>query len=905
MKKLFLHTLALVLLTLCKSAAQEFPKTYYNFPCVNCTPAGYSIVAGGPVAMSNMAGLGGSPTKPWVNAFSAPPSSSKAIDQNSAKVFLTLRHSTIQKDKLKVELSGFEVGNKYTFHYYVMTARADLNMGTSSYAASAIMEVQTSSFLNVASRTTTFTPNVNVNTWVEESLTFTAPAANLTFFLSGTSNPQETAFVNFDIYSKPFDCIVPGGEVQLFRSTVATPFACATTNLYDLVKGSPPAGTVPVWGLNSSSSYPQLTDEQAKAASPKPVGQYYYAFYRTPGGCYNTAISTTKVSFTATPTQVALTGNQKSIDCINQTSVDLTAQVVPSNYKVQWFTNDKHEGLPIDNPQAAPAGDYFAFYFDSKNNCYSVDKAAVSAVFSVVGSTMCCNDPNDPTNDIPLSNTDVKIVAPAQTYDLTQLVPSNLSLPPNVVLEWYTSANHSGVPITDPKHVGAGKYYVFAHDLVNGCFNLPQAKKGVTVSKACNAGMIPVTLKDISNEYFCQDTQVKLSDLVISPQLPPGISVLWFDNNTHTGNPVSTGLVSGGQYYAYYYDNVNQCYSPGSSISLLSKQVSLSCGEDGCELSTGCPPVGVNLNALHLGPVPDGWELQWFPNTTHSGEKIANPTSVIQPGEYYSFYYNIAKQCYNKTGLQNGGNDTSNKKVSVTSEACSSGPQLSLRVALQGAIETVPSDDLMRNDLQTYFGSSGLLPTTSPYGDLAACPEIGDASKMDDVVDWVKVEVRDAVDPTILLESKSLILWTTGFVGNLDGTPQPSFTSQSKSVRIVVKHRNHLAIMSNPIQDFSAGSTVSYDFTTALSQASNEFGDPIQMVQKNGIWCLPSGDVNETPDFVVDGKDGTFFNTQFKSDAFDSYDRADVNLDGVVDGVDGTLFNINFYLDIFSTLVNY
>jgi hypothetical protein len=495
MKKYLLHTLALVLLLLGKVAAQNFPKTYSNFPCASCTPAGYSVVAGGPVAMSNMDGVGGSIVKPWITSFLPPPSFYKAIDQNDEKVFLTLRHNTIQKDEVKVELSGFEVGNKYTLSYYVMTARASMTLGTSEYAQSATVLVKTENLISIASKITTFTPNVNVNTWVKETITFTAPATKLVFFLSGTANSPETAYVNFDIYSKAFDCVVPGGEVQLFRNTVESPFACATTNLYDLIKSGVPLGTVPVWGLNSSSSYPQLTEQEAKAASPKSAGQYYYIFYKTPGGCYNTEISTTKVSFTTIPTQVALKSNQKSIDCINQTSVDLSAQVVPSNYKVRWFTNDKHEGLPIDNPQAVPVNGYYAFYFDSNNNCYSVDKAAVSAGFLVVGSTMCCNDPNDPTNEIPLSNTNVKIIAPAQTYDLTQLVPSNLSLPPNVVLEWYTTMNHSGTPIADPKHVGAGKYYVFAHDLVNGCFNLPIAKKGVTVSKACNAGNAPVPIE--------------------------------------------------------------------------------------------------------------------------------------------------------------------------------------------------------------------------------------------------------------------------------------------------------------------------------------------------------------------------------------------------------------------------
>ncbi|WP_353720680.1 hypothetical protein [Dyadobacter sp. 676] len=905
MKKFFLHTLVSFLVLVNGALAVDFPKTYTSYSCVNCTPAGYTIVTGGPVALSNMNGLGGSPTRPWLDGFLPPPSSTKAIDQNGNNIFLSLRYGNVQKDKLKANVGGFEIGNKYTLHYYVMTARVDLTTGNSDYAASATIEVQTTNFVSIASKTTTFSQGVNVSKWVEETLTFVAPATDLVFYLSGMSNPQQTAFVNFDIHPKSFDCVVPGGQVELFHGgSQSTPFACGTTNLYDLIKSTTPAGAVPVWGINPSSSYPQLTEQEAKTAGPKAAGQYYYAFYKTPGGCYNTDISTAKASFIATPTQVALTSNQKSIDCINQSGVDLNAQLSPTTYKVHWFTNDKHQGIPFDNPPSAPVNSYYAFYFDSKNNCYSVDKAASSALFSVYGSTMCCNDPSDPSNQVPLLNTDVKIVAPAQTYDLTKLIPSNISIPPNAIIEWYTTSDHSSAPISDPQHVSAGKYYAFVHDLSNGCFNVPLSKSSVNVSKACNAGSTPVALKTVNNLY-CQEGEppINLNDFVASVP-PAGLSVVWYTNNQHSGNPVTTGQVGEVPYFAFFYDNANQCFSPpSSSLYFTTMQVTLNCPyEDGCQYSTSCPSGGVNLNALHSGPIPSGWEVRWFNNRFHTGQQIANPDNLTEEGDYYAFYYSPTKQCYNKTGFQQDGTeDLSNKKITIVNQPC--GTQLDLRVVLQGARLSGTGDDIMRNDLQLY-GNSGLLPTVSPYGDLETCPDINNSLKMSNVADWVKVEIRDATTPSTLLESRSLILLSSGFVADLDGSLPPVFTSQSKPVRIVVKHRNHLPVMSNPIQDFSTG-TVSYDFTTALSQASNAFGDSPQMVQKNGTWCMPSADLNATQDFVIDGKDGTFFNTQFRTDVFDSYDRADLNMDGIVDGVDGTLFNINFYLDIFSTLINY
>lgn len=913
MKKFILHTLIGTLAFIGSAFAQDFPKTYTANPCANCTPPGYTIVSGGPVALSNMTGVGGSPLKNWVNGFSNPPSSFKAIDANVGNVFLTLKSGPLQQDKVKVIDVNVEKGNQYTFHYYVMTSRAHLTSATiSDYATSAKLEVTAASqqgLVPVVSKTTSFTPGVNVDTWIEQTVTFVAPESHLHFQLSLVGNPnQVVSYVNFDIYSKPFDCVVPGGQVSLFHGGAqTTPFACATTNLYDLIESTTPAGATPVWGINPNSTYPQLTEEQAKAAGTKPSGQYYYAFYKTPGGCYNTDVSTAKASFTATPTQVSLIANQRAINCINQTSVDLNAQVTPTSYKVHWFTNDSHQGAPIANPQSAPVGDYYAFYFDSKNNCYSVNKAAASAVFSVTGSTMCCNDPSDPSNQIPLLSTDVKIVAPAQTYDLTKLIPSNISLPPNTAIEWYTSADHVGSPIADPQHADPGKYYVFAHDLSNGCFNVPLSKSSVNVSKACNAGTTPVALKNTLG-FYCQvgESPMNLNDFVVGG-VPAGLSVAWYTNDEHSGNPVSMPAPMDylPVYYAFFYDNANQCFSPPSQpLNLLSTHVPINCPyEDGCQLST-CSSGSVNLNALHSSAVPNGWELRWYNNSKHIGSPVATPSNVTDAGDYYAFYYNLAKQCYNKSGtLENGLDDLANKKVTVVNGPCA-GTQLVIRVALQGVMQTVPSDDIMRTDLQNYFGNSGLLPTTSPYGDGATCPEIGDGSKMATVVDWVKVEIRDAVDPSILLESKSLILWGSGFVGNLDGTSQPTFTSQSKPVRIVVKHRNHLAVMSNPIQDFSSG-VVSYDFTTALSQASNAFGDPPQMVQSNGFWCMWMGDIAAGQDLGIDASDITWLYDSNQQAPVDTYTVTDLNMDGGVDASDVSLLYFNNLKASYSSLVNY
>lgn len=48
--------------------------------------------------------------------------------------------------------------------------------------------------------------------------------------------------------------------------------------------------------------------------------------------------------------------------------------------------------------------------------------------------------------------------------------------------------------------------------------------------------------------------------------VPAGSSLVWFNNATHTGSPLSDTFVrTSGSYYAFYYDSVANCYSPAST----------------------------------------------------------------------------------------------------------------------------------------------------------------------------------------------------------------------------------------------------------------------------------------------------------------------------------------------------
>jgi len=715
MKKLILLAFTALLFVADYALAQNFPETYTSQPCVSCAPPLYTIVSGSP-AISTDAGVGGDPQTPWYDPLGTPmPKTPTKLaakvgnsNDNNSNTFVTLGIVDLKKDKIKTTFTGFTIGVQYTFRYHVLASRTI----ASGYAASATLQVTSEGGIPalIASKTTTFTAGVNTNKWIAESVTFTANAQTYVFVLSGSSIGNQLGYANFDIANEPFDCIVPPAQVQLYRSVYETPFPCAKMNLYDAIKSTTPLGCTAVWDLTSTANGVMSTT----AASAKlPGAAHYFAFYEH-WGCYNTNSSTAELTYKYVETQVSLKAHVGTVDCIKKSTYDLTAQVNQSPYKVRWFDNDKHEGLPLDNPSQAPVGDYFAFYYDVANGCYSTDKATPDAVFSVVGSTMCCNDPNDPSNQITLLDNSVEIVSPAQTFDLSTVVPLEYVFDNGIVLEWFTNPNHSGVPVSDPAHVPAGTYYAFAHDTVNGCYN----------------------------------------------------------TNSSTA-------------------------------------------------------------------------------------------SVIVTGE---------------------------------------GLQIAIKISLQGACE-ITQEGLMNHDLQ----NGNLLPSADPYGTGVVYPDINTESA-GSIVDWIKVEIRSSDSPGVIHQSRSLLLRPDGMVVDMNGLT-PVFNVQSEPIRIVIKHRNHLPVMSNPI-DIPGGGLISYDFTTALSQAFNDDGTaPAQMKLVNGIWCMIAGDIsggiNDTQDYAVDGADGTPFRQTFKQGVFNVYDKADYNLDGSVEGVDGTIFNNSFNAGYYSIIINY
>lgn len=108
---------------------------------------------------------------------------------------------------------------------------------------------------------------------------------------------------------------------------------------------------------------------------------------------------------------------------------------------------------------------------------------------------------------------------------------------------------------------------------------------------------------------------------------------------------------------------------------------------------------------------------------------------------------------------------------------------VAITIMLEGAFGT----DSMTTALDTS------IPLTDPYTGSESVVVIPD-----DAVDWVLVELRALSDNTLVVGSKPALLLKTGAVVDTDGSSPVtvSVSPDGGTYYLVVKHRNHLSVMS-------------------------------------------------------------------------------------------------------------
>ena len=199
------------------------------------------------------------------------------------------------------------------------------------------------------------------------------------------------------------------------------------------------------------------------------------------------------------------------------------------------------------------------------------------------------------------------------------------------------------------------------------------------------------------------------------------------------------------------------------------------------------------------------------------------------------------------------------------------------KIFLQGPYTT----SLMADDLRV----ADVIPTTSPYTDGATVNmsvfndggTSGTGSAIDDIVDWVWIEIRD-VDKTTIVYSTSALLQADGDVVDTNGISLQTVDVPFGNYYLVLNHRNHLGIRSlNTVSLLGGIMSIDLRSNSALVAGGTDgiadMGD--------GSYALFAGDFNENGQVQ-----NTDRNAVIPLLGALGYDNADINMNNQVQNTD-------------------
>jgi C1A family cysteine protease len=196
----------------------------------------------------------------------------------------------------------------------------------------------------------------------------------------------------------------------------------------------------------------------------------------------------------------------------------------------------------------------------------------------------------------------------------------------------------------------------------------------------------------------------------------------------------------------------------------------------------------------------------------------------------------------------------------------------SIKVFLQGPYSG--------SSMGTALNTGGLIPLTQPYSgapwNYSGTENV--TSIPSGVVDWVLVELRTGTGSLTSVGTRAAFLKSDGTVAELDGTSPVGFSVLPGNYYVIMRHRNHIAVMSANSVDFTSGSA-SHDFTTAQSQAYGT--DPMKDLG-SGKFGIYAGDASGNGQVQNDDKND-YWQTQVGTAGYKS---ADFNLSGQVQNDD-------------------
>lgn len=264
-----------------------------------------------------------------------------------------------------------------------------------------------------------------------------------------------------------------------------------------------------------------------------------------------------------------------------------------------------------------------------------------------------------------------------------------------------------------------------------------------------------------------------------------------------------------------------------------------------------------------------------------TGGTLTAVGTYVDPTRVVGTEANLVGMFWNGTNWSTAGssqsavNNNAGATVSGTSGelyAMNSFVLASPKVFLQGAYNTATQlmNDKLRNSGAYVSGtlpSSNILPTTDPY---RAAPynftEVNNAvienvistsfqnpfrdqvNANNNIVDWVFLELRSATTPgNTILQTRSALLQRDGDIVDIDGVSPVYFKSVTSGAgyTIAVRHRNHLAMSTNPATFTKVLNLTSSSLDFSTLPASNLMGTANTNYYNDGTKSmLYAGNVN-------------------------------------------------------------
>ncbi|MBK7241741.1 MAG: M36 family metallopeptidase [Flavobacteriales bacterium] len=368
------------------------------------------------------------------------------------------------------------------------------------------------------------------------------------------------------------------------------------------------------------------------------------------------------------------------------------------------------------------------------------------------------------------------------------------------------------------------------------------------------------------------------AQLILKPGPTEGKdAIVWFlnDQNGPFGPTNTTNYGNGPSNYAMEWTWLGSSGTTNALMEFDMSSIPIGSSVQSADLSLYGNPTSVDgghstlsgSNASKLQRITSSWNEQtvtWNnkPTVTTAGEVSLAESSapfedylgidvttlvhdmVLDPSISHGFQFSISSPDHYRRMIFSSSDHPDSQLWPELKVCCVPPAKLNARVFLDGPFEV--GSALMSDALRTM----SLLPLTEPYSALgfvqvggggeATVQSVLNTPGANAIVDWVYVALSPSGSEADIVATRNALLQRDGDVVDMDGVSPVRFIVPIGQYRVIIKHRNHLGVVTNSSHNISATQTTSIDLSNGSVQA---YGiDPMKL--EGSTYTLWAGDVS-------------------------------------------------------------